>query len=225
MSFDPAESTGLNQTAESAISADGTPDYDRTYTIAPRTGIATLLQAGDTLTITNPSGHQVCDFWTFRYPGITEYLSMAHTHTALDSIMPKPGDVLVTNNRTPILRFLEDTSPGIHDTVMAACDLPRYHQLGVSGYHDNCTDNLRMALAAIGLSLPAIPAPFNVWMNIPVEKDGSIRWQPPVSEKGDFVRFEALVDCVAVMSACPQDLTPVNGLDTEPDKLTFQVTR
>ncbi len=225
MNFDPARATGHNQTAESAISADGAPETGNTYTIAPRSGNAVLLTKGDTLTISNPSGHQVCDFWAFCYPCIAEYLSMAHTHTAMESIMPRPGDVLVTNNRTPILRFLEDTSPGIHDTVMAACDLPRYRQLGVTGYHDNCTDNLRMALAAIGLSLPAIPAPFNLWMNIPVEKNGAISWQPPVSKAEDFVRFEAMVDCVAVMSACPQDLTPVNGLNTMPDKLTFQVTR
>lgn len=175
------------------------------------------------MSICNPRGHQVCDFWAFRYPDITEYMSMAHCHTALGSIFPKVGDKLVTNNRTEILEFVEDTSPGIHDTVIAACDAMRYVQLGATGYHDNCTDNLRMALEAIGHKLPAIPAPFNIWMNIPIGVDGSIRWKAPVSEPGDIVRFRALVDCIAVMSACPQDMTPVNGENTEPAELTFLV--
>ncbi|MBX2884429.1 MAG: urea carboxylase-associated family protein, partial [Granulosicoccus sp.] len=75
----------------------------------------------------------------------------------------------------------------------------------------------------IGHKLPAIPAPFNIWMNIPIGVDGSIRWKEPVSEPGDIVRFRALVDCIAVMSACPQDMTPVNGENTEPAELTFLV--
>ena len=39
----------------------------------------------------------------------------------------------------------EDTSPGRHDTVIAACDVHRYASLGCTEYHDNCTDNLHAA--------------------------------------------------------------------------------
>ena len=39
----------------------------------------------------------------------------------------------------------------MHDTLIAACDLYRYKNLGVEGYHDNCADNMRLALKAIGL--------------------------------------------------------------------------
>ena len=221
--FSIATPQGTNATLDSAVSADGIPKKERCYQIAPRTGRAVRLKTGDTLTIENPHGHQVCDFWAFCDPDIVEHLSMAHTHTALESIVPTVGDVLVTNNRTSMLAFIEDTSPGVHDTVIAACDAMRYRQLGAEGYHDNCTDNLRMALAAIGLSLPAIPAPFNVWMNIPIAPDGSTRWAAPVSRPGDLVRFEALVDCVAVMSACPQDMTAVNGVGVTPSELRFSV--
>ena len=52
------------------------------------------------------------------------------------------GDVLVTNKRRPILTLVEDTSPGVHDTCMSACDIYRYRGLGVEGHHDSCTDNL-----------------------------------------------------------------------------------
>ena len=58
------------------------------------------------------------------------------------------GDVLVTNKRRPILTLVEDTSPGVHDTCMSACDIYRYRGLGCEEYHDSCTDNLYKGLQA-----------------------------------------------------------------------------
>jgi uncharacterized protein YcgI (DUF1989 family) len=81
-----------------------------------------------------------------------------------------------------------------------------------------------MALIAIGLKAPVIPAPFNLWMNVPVGADGSTRFAPPVSRPGDRMSFRADADCIAVMSACPQDLTPVNGEGVAPDRLEFIVS-
>lgn len=48
-------------------------------------------------------------------------------------------------------------------------------------------------------------------MNVPVEKDGSLSFQEPVSNAGDLVLLRAEMDLVLVMSACPQDMLPVNG--------------
>jgi uncharacterized protein YcgI (DUF1989 family) len=101
----------------------------------------------------------------------------------------------------------------VHDTLMAACDLYRYKNLGVHGYHDNCADNMRLALKAIGLRAREVPQPFNLWMNIPIRPDYSIEWLAPVSKAGDYVELKALMDCVVVMSACPQDIIPINALN------------
>ena len=80
-----------------------------------------------------------------------------------------------------------------------------------------------MALMAIGLSTQEVPAPLNVWMNNPVDPQGNIAWEPPVASPGDYIVLEALVDSVIVMSACPQDLVPVNGSDCIPKDLSFEV--
>ncbi|MEM6421447.1 MAG: urea carboxylase-associated family protein, partial [Pseudomonadota bacterium] len=140
-----------------------------------------------------------------------EMLSMEHCRTALGRIYFAVGDVLVTNRRRALLELVEDSSPGVHDTVIACCDAPRYEQLGAQGYHANCADNFRAALAAIGITPVHVPAPLNLWMNIPVREDGCYDWTAPVASPGDRVVFRALADCVAVMSACPQDMTAVNG--------------
>ena len=49
---------------------------------------------------------------------------------------------------------------------------PRYQVLGCTEYHDNCADNFRMALMAIGEAAVHVPDPFNLWMNIPVSPQG-----------------------------------------------------
>ena len=220
---DVAEPDGTNRSLDIAVSSDGRPEAGRVYGVEARCGIAVRLSKGERLTIVTPSGHQVCDFFVFRADDMNEYLSMAHLHTALGSVFPKVGDALVSNLRRPLLTLTEDTSPGVHDTIIACCDHARYRDLGCEGYHDNCADNLRMALMAIGLKAPLIPAPFNIWMNVPIGVDGSTHFAPPVSRPGDRVTFRAEADVIAVMSACPQDMTLVNGEGVAPGPLEFRV--
>jgi uncharacterized protein YcgI (DUF1989 family) len=222
--FDPAVPDGTNQSLDLAISLDGLPVLDKTYTLAARCGMAVKMSAGQYLTISNPTGHQVCDFWAFSNPDLSEYLSMEHLRTSLGSIFPKVGDGLASNLRRDLLSIVSDSSPGIHDTLIASCDHARYQQLGCDEYHDNCADNLRMALMAIGLKAPAIPAPFNLWMNVPVSDLGATQFAPPLSNAGDVLVLRANYDVIAVMSACPQDVTPVNGAGRASAELKFSVS-
>ncbi|BBI71753.2 hypothetical protein HAALTHF_15790n [Vreelandella aquamarina] len=106
---------------------------------------------------------------------------------------------------------------------MAACDLFRYMTLGVEGYHDSCADNLRLAMKAIGIVTPEVPQPLNLWMNIPVNDQMKVDWCPPVSKPGDYVELRAEMDCIVAMSACPQDIIPINGADCVPVEVHFEV--
>lgn len=221
--FDISKPDGENRSLELAVSPHGVPETGRLYTIEARCGIAVRLSAGQRLDVINPSGTQVCDFWAFAANNLHDHLSMAHLHTSLGSIFPKPGDPLISTLRHKLMTIIEDTSAGVHDTVIASCDHARYRELGCKDYHDNCADNLRMALLAIGLKVPAIPAPFNIWMNVPVQPDGATSFQPPVARPGDRMTLRAEVDVIAAMSACPQDLSAVNGADQTPGILQFRV--
>ena len=137
--------------------------------------------------------------------------------------MPAVGDVMVSNRRRPMLTITSDDSPGVHDTVIASCDWPRYQVLGCTEYHDNCADNFRMALMAIGEAAVHVPDPFNLWMNIPVSPQGRISWEAPVSSAGHSIVMRAETDIITIMSACPQDLTPVNGDGLAPTELHFRI--
>ncbi|HXH13442.1 MAG TPA: urea carboxylase-associated family protein [Alphaproteobacteria bacterium] len=192
-------------------------------TIPARKGEAAVLEAGQEVKVINTHGQQVVDTWAFNRDDLTECLSMEHTRAALSRIMARVGDSLVTNRRRPILTLVEDTSPGIHDTLIAACDRYRYELLGCREYHDNCTDNLAAALAELGLTPPETPSPWNLFMNIPVRADGSLSFEPPVSRPGDYVVLRAEMACVIAFSACPQDIVPINGPACTPTEAHFAI--
>ena len=179
--------------------------------IPARCGAATHLRKGQKVKIINTHGSQVVDFWAFNADHPGEFMSMEHCRVWLGRYRPKPGDVLITNQRRNVLRFLEDSSPGVHDTMMAPCDRFRYEQLGCTDYHDNCTDNLWEALAAVRFKPTETPCPFNLWQNTPVDSAGGIEQLRTVSKRGDFVLFKALMDVVLCFSACPQDIVQINS--------------
>jgi len=107
--------------------------------------------------------------------------------------------------------------------LLAACDNYRYGLLGCTEYHDNCTDNLAAALDALGMQAPKTPSPLNLFMNIPWTESGVLRFEAPVSKPGDYVVFRAEMDLVIAFSACPQDLLPINGVDTTPVEAHFAI--
>jgi uncharacterized protein YcgI (DUF1989 family) len=221
--IDQGTPDGTNATLHTPISPNGVPVLNTLYEVPARQGRAFRLKAGQTIRVINPGGSQVADFWAFNADDPREYLSMEHMRPTLKRMMPRPGDRLVTNRRRPILCLTADTSPGVHDTLIACCDVHRYHLLGVNGYHDNCTDNLRMAMLAIGRRAAEIPCPLNLWMNTPPQADGTIAWREPVSGAGDYVDMQAEIDCIVVISACPMDILPINGADAIPRELHVEV--
>lgn len=191
-------------------------------TIPARRGKAARLAKGQSIRIVNTHGNQVVDTWAFNAADLHEFMSMEHARAYIDRIRPKVGDPIASNRRRPILTLTEDTSPGVHDTLIAACDTWRYKNLGCKEYHSNCTDNLREAMAELGLVPPECPSPLNLWMNIPVVDNDGIQWLPPVSRPGDYVVLRAEIDCIVAMSACPQDMIPINGFN--PVEAHFLVT-
>jgi uncharacterized protein YcgI (DUF1989 family) len=193
-------------------------------TIAARSGRATFLVRGQCIKVINTHGSQVVDTWAFSRANMAEFMSMEHSRATLRHIIPRVGDALLTNRRRPILTLTEDTSGGVHDTLMAACDRYRYEELGHQGYHDNCTDNLAAALAALDLTPPETPSPLNLFMNIPWSGPGDLSFEPPVSVPGSFVVLRAEMDLVIALSACPQDILVINGIGCSPTEAHFEVS-
>jgi len=192
-------------------------------TIPARQAQSVRVASGQTIKIINTYGQQVVDTWAFNANDRHEHMSMEHSRARLQKVNPKAGDALVTNKRRPILTLIEDTTAGVHDTLIAACDVYRYELLGAVGYHANCTDNLASALRAIGWEGLDTPAPLNLFMNVSIGADGRLQFKAPTSNPGQYVSFKAEMDAVLVFSACPQDIVPVNGDSLKPTDAHFVV--
>jgi len=191
--------------------------------IPARKGKAARVRKGQIVKVINTKGQQVVDTWAFNADDLREFMSMEHSRVSLGGIIPKVGGVFVTNKRRPILTVVEDTSGGIHDTLVAACDRYRYEGLGCTEYHDNCTDNLAAGLGGLGLTPPETPSPLNLFMNIPVIDGNTIEFRPPVSTPGSYIALRAEMDCILAFSACPQDMIPINGMGMRPTEAHFEV--
>ncbi|EOA81265.1 uncharacterized protein SETTUDRAFT_122843 [Exserohilum turcica Et28A] len=168
-----------------------------------------------------------------------EYLSLPHTRTASHKLVPEVNDELLTNLRNPIMTLIEDTSPGAHDTLTAACDANQYAALGVEkpAEHGSCAENLVLALKEINetsglkgtkavgadITVNIAPTPLHLFMNAPLDSEGpdqsdgagakgvTLRVEEPQGTKRCFVRFRAERDIVVVFSACPMDVGKQNG--------------
>lgn len=193
--------------------------------IPARRGVAVRAAAGQEVTVINTHGEQVVDTWAFAQADLGEFMSMEHSRAATLHLRPQPGDTLVSNRRRPMLTVLEDTSGGVHDTLIAACDRYRYAQLGAAGHHDNCMDNLAQALAALGLAAHVNPSPLNLFMNIPWDRAGTLFFDPPAPRPGGSIRLRAEMDLVVAFSACPQDMLPINGRNRQPTGAHFALSQ
>jgi uncharacterized protein YcgI (DUF1989 family) len=192
-------------------------------TVPAREGHALELARGDRIRVIDPNGGQVADVFAFCADDLSEFHSAQHTRVWVNRLFPHIGEQFVTNHRRPILTLEADTSPGVHDMLCAACDPSRFALLGAQGWHASCEENLQRAMAALGHEGIAIPQPINLFMNIPVGEEGTLGWEPAPTGAGDSVTLRAELDIVLAVSACPQDLIPINS--GNPTEIVLEVSR
>jgi uncharacterized protein len=167
--------------------------------------------AGTAFRVVDVEGGQVGDLFAFCADDAGEYASASHTRPAIGRLFPRPGQAVLTNLRRPILELVEDTSPGYHDTLYAACDPVRYRLLGVEGPHRSCAQNLRESMATLGFNEVHVPQPLNVFMDVRVDPSGELVMRPASSTPGDYLLFRSLVDCYVVLSSCPMDIIEISS--------------
>jgi uncharacterized protein len=186
-------------------------------------GKALVLTRGQAVKLVNTFGTQVVDAWALNLGDSSEHLSVEHTRRMLFKLFPTRGDVLYSNRRTPMLRIEEDTSPGRHDMLLACCDRWLYRHYGCEPGHKNCRDNFLNALFEAGFDAHSVPNPLNLWMNIPVIDSQRLDIRAPESRPGDHIVLRALLDSVIVFSACPMDVTPINGDERTPRPVHYTI--
>lgn len=191
--------------------------------IPARRGRAALARQGQTICVVNTHGRQVVDTWAFSAADPGEFMSMEHSRPAMGKLVPGVGDSLVTNRRRPILTVVADTTPGFHDTLIAACDRHRYEQLGADAGHANCADNLVAAMREFGRETTWLPCPLNLFMHVEVVDGTRVEFRASGAAKGQYIALRAEMDLVIAFSACPQDLIPIGGSGHVPTEAHFTI--
>lgn len=170
--------------------------------VSPRSGVAFSLGRGQILKIVDPEGTQVSDLVAFASHDVREALSNGRTFDYEETLRMAAGARLWSNRSQVMLTIVEDTV-GTHDFLLTPCSEATFrHFYPDQPVHRGCFGNLAEALAPFGLEPDQIPCAFNVFMNVPIAADGSLRVDAPVSKPGDFIRLRAEMDLVIGLTAC-----------------------
>ena len=189
--------------------------------IPASTGKGVVVMRGQKLKVTVVQGKQVGDLFAYVLEALDETLSPSQTRGRLNGFYLEVGKPLFSNKRNPLLLLEEDTV-GVHDLLAAACDSLRYLEDFGAEDHPSCRDNLNAALKELGFSPPGYPDPVNLFQNTPIiDLQGRRETRESLAKPGDYVMFQALANLVAVVSACPQDFTVLNG--GKPSDLKLEV--
>jgi uncharacterized protein YcgI (DUF1989 family) len=174
-----------------------------TTRIAPRTGTAFKMRAGQTLTVIDPQGEQVADLLCFSADDVGEALSSGRTLDYASRIYLTTGDPLYSNRSNVMLEIIEDMV-GRHDFLLTPCSKETFRIIyGDTDPHQGCFGNLAGALEPYGVHPDAIPIAFNCFMNVPVDATtGAISVLPPLSKPGDYIKFVARMDLIIGLTAC-----------------------
>ena len=173
------------------------------HEIAPRSGAAIMLDAGQRLSVIDPLGGQVADLLAFNRDDVGEVISAGRTIDYASRIYLTKGDPLYSNRSNAMLDIVED-DVGRHDFLLTPCSKEMFRIIyGDSNPHRGCFGNLAAVLSPYGVTDDMIPTAFNCFMNVPVDGNtGEIKVLPPLSKAGDRIVFEAKMDLIIGLTAC-----------------------
>ena len=116
-----------------------------------------------------------------------------------------------------MLTTLADTCRNHWGNMGGRCSRRMYElRDGIGTDHRSCQENLAEALAPYGITGDDIGDVFNVFMNVVQDGDGNFRIEPSTAQVGDHIELRAEMDILAAVSACPGDVTLVNGRVPKP---------
>lgn len=176
---------------------------------------------GGSFRVVDVEGRQVADAFAFNAADVTECHSPMHTRAGVSRLFPQVGEAFMTNRRRPMMTLVRDDTPAVHDMLIAPCDPERYAELGVDEWHPSCAENLRIAMRELGHDGICPQPSINLFMNIPVGADDELGWEPAPTGPGDSITLRAEMDCIVVVSACPQDIVPIN--DRNPTSIAVEL--
>jgi urea carboxylase-associated protein 1 len=186
--------------------------------VAPGEPWSDIIRKGEILRIVDMEGQQAVDFICFNAKNVNETYDNTVTVRLASRPFLRKGDVLYSNLANPMFMMIEDTI-GNHDTICGCCSAEinflRYQVKNTP----SCRANFLRELSKHGLDSRSLVPNVNFFMNIPFDANGEFQFKAPLSRPGDHVDLAAEMDCLAMISNCPQILNPANNFNPTPVRM------
>jgi urea carboxylase-associated protein 1 len=186
--------------------------------VAPGEPWSDIIRKGEILRLIDMEGQQAVDFICFNAHDVNETYDNTVTVRLASRPFLRKGDVLYSNLANPMFTMIEDTI-GNHDTICGCCSAEinflRYQVKNTP----SCRANFLRELSRHGLDSRSLVPNVNFFMNIPFSANGEFQFKAPLSRPGDHVDLAAEMDCLAVISNCPQILNPANNFNPTPVRM------
>jgi len=174
------------------------------YRVPKQSGAVFAVDRGETVAVTTPEGRQVADLVAFVRDDLDEYFSQSYTRDCNGTLRITTGDTLYTTAGKPILRIVADDC-GVHDILFGPCTewmlTDRAYEGGIQNEPGGCRENLRLALAAVGVD-KHVPDTMNVFQCSTVTDQTYFDVRESPAAPGDTVTFEVEQDAIVAVSAC-----------------------
>jgi uncharacterized protein YcgI (DUF1989 family) len=179
--------------------------------IAPMSGRAWRVGAGEVVRVVDLEGSQVADVFLVDAGDVTDGLSNGRTFDYGGTLSLTTGARLYSS-RSWLLATIVHDDVGAHDFLYAPCSQAMFErQYGVTAPHPNCYENLTTALGEFGVPAATVTIPFNAFMRTTVAPDGRLTIHPPRSRAGDAIEIQAERDLLVAVSACSASVANGGG--------------
>lgn len=154
---------------------------------------------GQLLRITAQGDGAVASLFGFSLADPAVWLSVHHTRVFSNSYLLGSGMRLVNNRRRPMMVLGKD-SVKRHDLLLPASTTAF---LAERGYPDEgCLNALRGELARLGMVVPKLPDPINLFMHVKLTREGEILPETNLTQAGDSITCRVVMDTQFIVSAC-----------------------
>lgn len=154
---------------------------------------------GQLLRITAQGDGAVASLFGFSLADPAVWLSVHHTRVFSNSYLLGSGMRLVNNRRRPMMVLGKD-SVKRHDLLLPASTTAFLRERGYQG--EGCLDALRVELARLGMVVPKLPDPINLFMHVKLTREGDILPETNLTKAGDSITCRVVMDTQFIVSAC-----------------------
>ncbi len=167
--------------------------------VAPGSVGSIRVLRGQLLRITAQGDGAVASLFGFSLADPAVWLSVHHTRVFSNSYLLGSGMRLVNNRRRPMMVLGKD-SVKRHDLLLPASTTAFLTERGYPGV--GCLDALRGELARLGLVVPKLPDPINLFMHVKLTREGDILPETNLTKAGDSITCRVVMDTQFIVSAC-----------------------